>query len=47
MLIRLLADIGVAPRCRIRQTLRVTAATAAGVTDSVWEIGEIVDLEDG
>jgi hypothetical protein len=30
--------------CRIHQTLRVTPAVAAGVTDHVWEIGEIVDL---
>jgi hypothetical protein len=29
---------------RIHQTLRVTPAMAAGVTDNVWEIGEIVDL---
>jgi len=29
---------------RIHQTLRVTPAMAAGVTDHVWEIGEIVDL---
>jgi hypothetical protein len=28
----------------IHQTLRVTPAMAAGVTDHVWEIGEIVDL---
>ena len=30
--------------CRIHQTLRITPAMAAGVTDHVWEIGEIVDL---
>ncbi len=30
--------------CRIHQTLRVTPAMAAGVTDHLWEIGEIVDL---
>ena len=30
--------------CRIHQTLRVTPAMAAGVTDHAWEIGEIVDL---
>ena len=30
--------------CRIHQTLRVTPAMAAGVTDHVWEIGEIVEL---
>lgn len=29
---------------RIHQTLRVTPAMAAGVTDHVWEIAEIVDL---
>jgi hypothetical protein len=29
---------------RIHQALRVTPAMAAGVTDHVWEIGEIVDL---
>ena len=29
---------------RIHQTLRVTPAMAAGVTDHVWEIGEIVGL---
>jgi hypothetical protein len=29
---------------RIHQTLRVTPAMAAGVTDHVWEIGEIVNL---
>jgi len=30
--------------CRIHQTLRVTPAMAAGVTDHVWEIGDVVDL---
>jgi IS1 family transposase len=30
--------------CRIHQTLRVTPAMAAQVTDHVWEVGEIVDL---
>jgi hypothetical protein len=30
--------------CRIHQTLRVTPAMATGVTDHVWDIGEIVDL---
>jgi len=30
--------------CRIHQTLRVTPAMAAGVTDHVWEISEIVEL---
>jgi hypothetical protein len=29
---------------RIHETLRVTPAMAAGVTDHVWEIGEIADL---
>jgi hypothetical protein len=29
---------------RIHQTLRMTPAIAAGVTDHVWEIGKIVDL---
>jgi hypothetical protein len=29
---------------RIHQTLRVTPAMAAGVTDHVWEVGEIVEL---
>lgn len=35
---------GAANFARIHQTLRVTPAMAAGVTDRVWEIGEIVDL---
>jgi hypothetical protein len=30
--------------CRIHQTLRVTPAMAASVTDHVWEIGEILNL---
>jgi hypothetical protein len=30
--------------CRIHQTLRVTPAMAAGVTDRVWGIEEIVGL---
>jgi IS1 family transposase len=30
--------------CRIHQTLRVTPAMAAGVTDHVWGISEIVEL---
>jgi len=30
--------------CRIHQTLRVTPAMAAGVTDHVWEISEILAL---
>ena len=29
---------------RIHQTLRVTPAMEAGVSDHVWEIGEIVDM---
>ena len=29
---------------RVHQTLRVTPAMAAGVTDHVWDIEEIVDL---
>jgi hypothetical protein len=29
---------------RIHQSLRVTPAMAAEITDHVWEIGEIVDL---
>jgi IS1 family transposase len=33
--------------CRIHQTLRVTPAMAAGITDHVWEISEIVILRDG
>ena len=33
--------------CRIHQTLRVTPAMAAGVTDHVWEVGEVVDLLSG
>jgi len=31
---------------RVHQTLRVTPAMAAGVTDHVWEIEEIVGLLD-
>jgi IS1 family transposase len=30
--------------CRVHQTLRVTPAMAAGISDHVWEIGEIVAL---
>lgn len=30
--------------CRIHQTLRVTPAMAAGVTDRVWEVSELVAL---
>jgi IS1 family transposase len=32
--------------CRIHQTLRVTPAMAAGVTDHVWEIADLVALLD-
>jgi len=32
--------------CRIHQTLRVTPAMAAGVSDHVWEVEEIVGLLD-
>jgi hypothetical protein len=33
--------------CRIHKTLRITPAMAAGVTDRLWEIGDIVKvLED-
>ena len=32
--------------CRIHQTLRITPAMAAGVSDHVWEIEEIVSLLD-
>lgn len=31
-------------RCRIHQTVRVTPAMEAGVTDHVWEIEEIAAL---
>ena len=30
--------------CRIHQTLRITPAMAAGVTDHVWELPELVEL---
>ena len=30
--------------CRIHKTLRVTPAMAAGVTERLWEIGDIVDV---
>jgi hypothetical protein len=30
--------------CRIHQTLRVTPAMAAGVTDHVWDISDIAEL---
>lgn len=32
--------------CRIHKTLRITPAMAAGVTDHVWDVAEIVDLVD-
>lgn len=32
--------------CRIHQTLRVTPATAAGVTDRVWDVEDIIGLLD-
>jgi IS1 family transposase len=32
--------------CRIHQTLRVTPAMAAGVSDHVWELSDLVDLID-
>jgi hypothetical protein len=32
--------------CRIHQSLRVTPAMEAGVTDHVWEIREVVALID-
>jgi hypothetical protein len=32
--------------CRIHQSIRVTPAIEARVTDHVWEIGELVDLID-
>lgn len=30
--------------CRIHKTLRITPALAAGVTDRLWEIEDMVDL---
>jgi hypothetical protein len=30
--------------CRVHTSLRVTPAMAAGVTDRVWELSELVDL---
>lgn len=30
--------------CRIHQTLRVTPAMEAGVTDHVWELEELIEL---
>lgn len=32
--------------CRIHQTLKVTPAMEAGVTDRLWELGDIVDMVD-
>jgi len=32
--------------CRIHQTLRVTPAMEAGITDHVWSLEEIVKLID-
>jgi hypothetical protein len=32
--------------CRIHQTLRVTPAMEAGVTDHVWDLEEIISLLD-
>lgn len=30
--------------CRIHKTLRVTPAMAAGVTDKLWEISDVVAM---
>lgn len=30
--------------CRIHQTLRCTPAMAAGVTDTLWEVEDIINL---
>ena len=30
--------------CRIHRSLRVTPPMAAGVTDRLWEMGELVEL---
>jgi hypothetical protein len=30
--------------CRIHQTLRVAPAMAAGLTDHVWELSELISL---
>ncbi len=29
--------------CRVHRTLRVTPAMAAGITDHVWSIAELID----
>ncbi len=29
--------------CRVHETLRMTPAMALGVTDHIWEIGELVE----
>lgn len=30
--------------CRIHKSLRITPAMAAGVSDHVWDVGNIVDM---
>jgi hypothetical protein len=30
--------------CRVHQTLRVTPAMEAGVSDHIWSVGELVNL---
>jgi len=32
--------------CRVHQSLRITPAIQAGLTDHIWEIAELVDLPD-
>ena len=32
--------------CRIHQTLRMTPAMAAGITNRLWEIEDVIDLLD-
>lgn len=32
--------------CRIHETLRVTPAMAAGLTDRLWEVGDLIDVLD-
>ena len=29
--------------CRVHETIRMTPAMALGVTDHIWDIGELVD----